>query len=404
MTMGTSGPFTFKVGVRRHGALLRAAPASVNACLEDTTWQGVLAGELPNGELPPMTIEPLWIAGAAPRVAGVRVVLPGGAAREYGLQVFEDRAQGLIRDLVRDRALRADDVVEWVVEAATEPERPAPRFRARTRRAPYPLRPGRLDDVPPGTLAVAIERDVLAAVRDRVLDAAAVECAGVLAGTLTHDRERGAARLEITDQVAVESGEGGASMTHFAFGANSFAAARRTIAGMAEGTAVVGWWHSHPPCADCPRNPSCRAETIFFSADDAQVHAAAFPAAYTVALVAGKLRNRPATDPGIALYAWRGATVEEIPLRRPAADTHGCALAGEVERPAPAAPAGADRDLGVVRTTVRVVRVEGQTPEEAQVDGGREERGTVREEEREEERKNDRREARRSAQDETTGG
>jgi proteasome lid subunit RPN8/RPN11 len=271
-------------------------------------------------------------------------------------------------------------------------------------RAPYPLRPGRLDDLPPGTFAVAIERNVLAAIRDRVLGAAAVERAGVLAGQLVHDRERGAALLEIRDQIAIEAGEGGASMTHFAFGANSFAAARRKIGELSEGVMVAGWWHSHPPCAECPRTPSCRAETIFFSADDAQVHAAAFPATYAVALVAGKLRDRPATDPGIALYAWSEGAVTEVPLRRRASDAREHALAGHVcyqgaapgaansgsaassaddegsRRSAPRAsalgPAGpgspADRvpaepagqvamDVrrGVVRTAVGVVRVEG---------------------------------------------
>lgn len=392
------GPFAFSVGVRRHGALLRAAAASAVACLEDARWQWVLAGELRNGDVPAMTVEPVWVEGGPPGVAGVRVVLPDATTREYGLHVFGDRAQGLIRDLVRAGELHADDVVEWAVEAAAGPAEPAPRFRARTSRAPYPLRPGRLDDVPRGTLAVAIERDVLAAIRDRVLGAGTVECAGVLAGNLVHDPKRGAARLEITGQVAVEAGEGGASMTHFAFGANSFVAARRMIAEMKEGTVAAGWWHSHPPCADCPRNPSCRAETIFFSADDAQVHAAAFPAAYAVALVAGKLRDRPATDPGIALYAWSGAAVEEVPLRRPAKDGGDRALAGLIRQQAPAARntgkaararsmasagrakratnAGSegspdpDARRGIVRTTVRVVRVEGAVVHET-VEAGR---------------------------------
>lgn len=362
-----SGPFAFSVGVHRQGALLRAAHASTVACLEDALWQGVLSGELRNGDLPDMAIEPVWAEGGPPGVAGVRVVRPGAVTREYGLHVFEDRAHGIIRDLLKARELRADDVVEWAVEGMVEPAKPVPRFRGRTSRAPFPLRPGRLDDIPPGTLAVAIERDVLAAIRDRMLGAAAVECAGVLTGHLVHDRARGAARLEITGQVAVDAGERGASMTHFAFGANSFATARRMIAETGEGTMAAGWWHSHPPCADCPRNPSCQAATIFFSADDAQVHAAAFPAAYAVALVAGKLRDRPATDPGIALYAWSGATVQEVPLRRLAGDAGDRMVTGDVRRQTAArstgSAAGGDAGRGIVRTAVRVVRGEGQTYE-----------------------------------------
>jgi hypothetical protein len=361
--METSGPYAFSVGVHRRGALLRAAPASAVACLEDALWQAVLTGEVRNGDAPDMAIEPLWAGGGPPGVVGVRVALPGATSREYGLQVFKDRANGIIRELVKAQEVRADDVVEWAVEATAEPATPAPRFRARTTRAPFPLRPGRLPEVRPGTFAVAIEREALAAIRDRVLGRAPVECAGVLAGHLVHDLERRAVRLEITGQVAVEAGERGASMTHFAFGTNSFVAARRMIADMGEGTVAAGWWHSHPPCADCPRNPSCRAETIFFSSDDAEVHAAAFPAAYAVAIVAGKLGNRPATDPGIALYAWSHGAVEEVPLRR-LRDGGDRAVAGDVRRKTPVrrARGGAATNAGhgVVRTAVRVVRGEGQ--------------------------------------------
>jgi hypothetical protein len=119
--------------------------------------------------------------------------------------------------------------------------------------------------------------------------------------------------------VAVPAGQGGASGAHFAFGAESFAAARRALA---EGPlACVGWYHSHPPCARCPENPGCAADFVFFSAADVQVHATAFPAGYMVALVAGKVRARPATDPGFRLYCWSEGAIGEVPLapggRRP---------------------------------------------------------------------------------------
>jgi proteasome lid subunit RPN8/RPN11 len=240
-------------------------------------------------------------------------MVAGSEPLVYGIGVFENRAHLLIRDLVRDKTLGTEEVVEWDVEAIAVPERPA-RFRGRALRSPYPFRTERLDDVPEASLAVVVERSVLGEIRTQVLAAPAVECAGVLAGTLAHDPARGAARLTIGGYIPVAAGEGGTSRVHFAFGVNSFSAARRALETRGEAGVGAGWYHSHPPCAECPRNPECRAQTVFFSCDDVQVHAAAFPSAYAVALVAGKLRDHPATAPGIGLYAWHAGRVAACDL------------------------------------------------------------------------------------------
>lgn len=303
--------FVFTVGVRRQGALLRTAPASVTSCIEDSLWQGVLTGAVPNGPLPAPTVEPVWAASGDPAVRGVRVTMPGGPAWTYDTRVFEHRAHALIRELVLSKEIGANDDVEWEIEATAAP---TPRFRSRPIRAPYPLQAAALDHVPSGALAITMAPRVLEEIRAQVLAVPTLECAGILAGRLAHDAGRGAALLSITAQVPVAAGAGGASGTHFAFGANSFQQARKMLATMGEGTLAAGWFHSHPACAECPRTPSCRAHTVFFSADDIQVHSSAFPAAYTVALVAGKVRNRPATDPGVALYAWQHASLVECTL------------------------------------------------------------------------------------------
>jgi proteasome lid subunit RPN8/RPN11 len=307
------GQFEFRVGVRRNGALLRSASASAGPCVEHARWRAVVLGQVPNGGFGSPLVEPVWADSGPPQVAGLRLALEGSEPLTYGIGVFEARAHLVIRDLVREKTVRTDEVVEWEVEAIGVPERPA-RFRGRAVREPYPFRTGPLDDVPEASLAVVVERSVLREIRAQVLAAPAVECAGVLAGALTHDPARRAARLTIGAHIPVAAGDGGTSRVHFAFGVNSFSAARRALEARGGAAVAAGWYHSHPPCADCARNPECRVQTVFFSADDVQVHAAAFPSAYAVALVAGKLRDHPATAPGVSLYAWREGRVAACDL------------------------------------------------------------------------------------------
>ena len=75
--------------------------------------------------------------------------------------------------------------------------------------------------------------------------------------------------------------------------------------------------HSHPSCPACtePENAGCSAQTLFFSADDKLVHAAAFSSAHLVALVAGKVREAPATRPGFGLFGWSEGRIVERPFR-----------------------------------------------------------------------------------------
>jgi hypothetical protein len=168
-----------------------------------------------------------------------------------------------------------------------------------------------------GTVAISTPRRPLAGggAGRTVVAAATVECAGLLVGHIVHDPERSAAALTITTQIPVPAGQGGASNTHFAFGPGSFRAAKQALNSFTNGCVSAGWWHSHPPCENCPQNPTCVADTVFFSPDDMQVHASAFSAAFAVALVAGKVRDRRALDPGFRLYGWQGGAIRERALR-----------------------------------------------------------------------------------------
>ncbi|MFQ5667697.1 MAG: hypothetical protein ACE5I7_14890 [Candidatus Binatia bacterium] len=308
--------FTFTVEVRRGGQLLGAAVASLAPCVEDALFRGVLNGGLPNdGTVPAFTVAPVWAAPGPPAVAGVTLAHAGEPAGEYGLGPFAAKARAIIQDLLRRKVLKVGAHVEWSVIAAEQPPAPPPRFRARASRAPYPFEMGHLPKVTPGSFAVSVEPCVLRAIRKAVVTCFTAERAGLLVGSLVYDRDRAAAALAVTGQIPLAPAAGGASNIHFSLGPDSFRAAKKTLAEVANGASAVGWWHSHPPCAQCPMNPDCAADTVFFSPDDVQVHASAFSAAYMVALVAGKVRDRPAFDPGLRLYSWKDGAIIKRRLR-----------------------------------------------------------------------------------------
>jgi hypothetical protein len=152
---------------------------------------------------------------------------------------------------------------------------------------------------------------VLEALREEVVAEGAAERAGLLVGRLLHDAERGAAMAHVTGKIDVEAGPGGASRAHFALGPESFRAGLEKARRRRDGTVVTGWGHTHPPCQHCVSTPSCVVDTVCFSGDDEDVHSTAFSSAYMVGLVAGKLGNLPATQPGFRLYGWEKGKVTE---------------------------------------------------------------------------------------------
>lgn len=313
----------FSVEVGRTGVRLGAAAAGIAACVEDAYFNAVLLGHLPNaGAIPDLIVSPTWAEGGPPHLAGLTLSDGNGLQAHYGLEVFAARARALIGDLLRERVVEANDSLHWSVIAAWEPV-PSRRLRARAVRAPYPFHTEELAHLQPGALAVELEPDVVAEIEARTAASSAVECAGLLVGRLSRDPERRAAALRITRQLPIAAGRRGASNVHFAFGPESFRSARERLASSGDGAIAAGWWHSHPPCEDCPRRQDCRADTVFFSADDVQVHASAFGAAYMIAAVAGKVRDRPAAEPGVRVFGWQSGVVVERPL----ADLH-AALAG----------------------------------------------------------------------------
>lgn len=308
-------PYTYSVEVHRDGALLERGVASLGPCLEDALWHGVLAGRFPNdGSVPQLSAVPLWASSGPPVVTGFRVEAAGETAGQYDLNAFAPQAQALIRNLLLNKVLVDKEEVEWNVIAIAESMDDKPRFRSRLSRAPYPLQVGVLPEALPGEVSAVFEPTVLDAIRRVIVAAYPCEVAGLLLGELVFDPERRAVELTVKNQLPITAGAGGASGGHFSFGPESFLSARRAV-GSGEKGVPCGWFHSHPPCKDCAAKPDCLTDMVFFSADDMQVQASAFPASYAVALVGGKVRDRPATDPGFRLYGWQRGSIVERALR-----------------------------------------------------------------------------------------
>jgi hypothetical protein len=305
------GRVEFIAEVRRDGSPVGSGPVTPAPCFEDAFFYGVLAGRYANdGRMPEFEAVPSFADSTVSRVEGLELYVGEAPAGSYDAEIFVPQARALIQDLARQGRVEPGTKLEWSV-AARESSSAGRRFSARVSRSPYPFWPESLPELESGSLAVEIEPAVLEALRTEVLAEGAVERAALLVGRLLHDADRGAALIRVTGKVDVEVGPGGASRAHFSFGSDSFLSARARAERRRDGTVLVGWGHTHPPCQHCVDTPSCAVETICFSADDEEVHSSAFPSSYMVGLVAGKLGHLPATRPGFRLYGWKRGKLAE---------------------------------------------------------------------------------------------
>ncbi len=300
----------FSIEVESGGAVVETLPVSASSCFEDALFRSVLVDLFPNdGAMPAFGVTAEWQDGGAPRASALVLAGPGLPEHRYSREVFAPQVRHMIRNLVRDERLEPDAPVEWHLLI-----RPDEGIRAEIRRAPLPLTRASLPELAAGSLAIEVEGSLLDLIQRRVVGAGAIERAAMLLGRVLHDPVRGAALVQVCDEIPLASGRGGASQAHFAFDPASFVHARREAARRDDGLVPVGWEHSHPPCESCLQSPSCPAETVFFSASDVEVQAVAFPSAFMVGLVAGKLRHLPAQRPGFRLFGWQGAQVVPFPF------------------------------------------------------------------------------------------
>lgn len=312
----TNRSLEFSVVVFRDGARVGSQPLHLGPCIEDALFRGVLGGHIPNyGSMPNADVVPRWKEEAEGTVAALEVCCGDAPPRGYERTVFAPQVRAFVEGLTEGKQLQKGDVVSWEVIARASSKGGGDRVGPRLRRSPYPLTERRLAHVPPGVFEVEIAKSLLEELRQQVVEAGAVECAGLLVGRVFHDPARSAGAVQAIGSVEMKAGRKGASSAHFALDPDSFLAARDQAARRNDGAIPVGWFHSHPPCSACKENPGCRATTVFFSNPDIRVHMSAFSAPYMIALVAGKVAELPATQPGFRLFAWQNGLVTESELR-----------------------------------------------------------------------------------------
>jgi hypothetical protein len=305
--------FGYAIEVTRDGVVVGAVPASLAVCLEDALFGAVISGRIPNdGSVPPYTLTPKWESENPRSVATLELRFGDAPAVQYDARVVAPQARAGIAALLQAGVLEKQDQVEWRLTA--EKRESVRRFATRVSRAPLPLRETSLPDTNAGELALEFDEAVLKRLSESVADAAAIEGAWLLVASLYHDPERGAAALRVREAVDVAVGRGGASQHHFAFEPAAFVAARRAAAQFGD-LIPGGWAHSHPPCQACRAKDACPVDTRFFSADDVEVHSAAFTSPYMVGLVIGKVSTQSAARPGFRLYGWHRAEVVERTYR-----------------------------------------------------------------------------------------
>jgi hypothetical protein len=142
------------------------------------------------------------------------------------------------------------------------------------------------DDMP-----VFVSPQVLQEAAERTHAEEGTETGGVLIGMLWRDADAGEIFAEVTAQIPAEHTSG--NNVKLTFTPQTWAATDAALRLRGRGESYLGYWHSHPVREWCKakectpeKQKSCRLAKDFFSADDEAVMRAAFPRAYSVAIVA----------------------------------------------------------------------------------------------------------------------
>lgn len=161
----------------------------------------------------------------------------------------------------------------------------------RARAAPTGIQDG--DDVP-----VFVSRQVLREVEAQTAAQRGTETGGILLGMLWRDDTAGEIFAEVTAQIPAEHSRG--TPVKLTFMPETWAAADAALQLRGRQEIYLGYWHSHPVREWCKarectleKQKTCPLGKDFFSEDDGAVMRAAFPRAYSIALVANDTAFSP---------------------------------------------------------------------------------------------------------------
>jgi len=265
-------------------------------------------GELSLEENGVASVLPLWehtLGEPYCRGYRIRIAQPGQrpVQSDFPSTQFREFASAVASVFVEDKKLREGERYTYVVVAhPAPPEAPKSGGLSVSNASPcVPVQAASLQDylaraTPIGIvdcedMPVFVARQVLAEVEERTHAEEGIETGGVLIGMLWRDEGVGDIFGEVTAQIPAEHTSG--SNVKLTFTPQTWAAADSALRLRNRGEIYLGYWHSHPVRAWCKskactpeQQRACHLAKDFFSADDEAVMRAAFPRAYSIAIVA----------------------------------------------------------------------------------------------------------------------
>ncbi len=224
-------------------------------------------------------------------------------AFDFPITHFRDFAKTASSVFVEKKMLREGELFTYALVAYPAPsEEPGPNGLQVTNASPrIPAKSASLDSYarngrPHGAIDAAdmpvfVAPQVLAEAAAQTRAREGTETGGILIGSLWHDERAGEIFAEVTAQIPAEHTTG--TNLKLTFTPQTWAAADAALRLRGRDEVYLGYWHSHPVRAWCKSKEctlesqkSCPFARDFFSADDISVMRAAFPRAYSVAIVA----------------------------------------------------------------------------------------------------------------------
>ena len=304
-------PYRFALALfRQDGSCVGTAPVKRDwePAHEWTRFLAQRRGEIPlqgNGNA---SILPLWERTVGePYCRGYRVEIERPGRRpvtaDFPLTHFAALAKAAASIFVERQQLREGDHYSYLLVAhpAVE-EAPKPDGLSVTNASPgLPVRDASLDTLrtrgtPTGIqdnddMPVFVSRQVLREVEERTVAERGRETGGILIGMLWRDEAAGEIFAEVTAQIPALHTTG--TEVKLTFTPETWAAADAALRLRGRGECYLGYWHSHPVREWCKarectpeKQKSCALAKDFFSTDDEAVMRAAFPRAYSLAIVA----------------------------------------------------------------------------------------------------------------------
>ena len=309
--MSVTRPYRFAVALfREDGSSLGTVPASRDwePAIEWTRFYYQRRGDLPLDGRGDASILPVWHRSLGePYCRGFRVEIsrPGRlpVASDFPKTHFKEFASAAASLAVERQQLAAGDTYLYVLLAYPESDhKPKLEGLAVTNASPaVPAQAASLDSLlqratPSGELdgddmPVFVSRQLLREAGERTRAQEGIETGGILIGKLWRDTASGEIFAEATAQIPAQHTSG--TEVKLTFTPETWADADAALRLRGRGECYLGYWHSHPVRRWCAaksctaeKQKFCRLAKDFFSADDEAVMRAAFPRAYSIAIVA----------------------------------------------------------------------------------------------------------------------